>query len=224
MTEQKELTQEYLKEILYYSIENDYWTWRVSRARGRIYAGMRAGSINHYGYLCVKIDGKAYLAHRLRHLYLYGVWPENEIDHKNRNPSDNSEGNNRQATRSQNKANVEKHCDNTSGFKGVTWRKNRNKWQVQIGKDNNDTYLGLFTDIIDGAKAYDRAAIFYFGEFSCLNFPELKEQYLKELAEGKPLVKRQRFKLTKEEIAAYAAECNPLKTWSKPTWTEQKLF
>ena len=32
------------------------------------------------------------------------------------------------------------------------------------------------------AKCRDRASLKYFGEFANLNFPELKEQYLKELS------------------------------------------
>src|SRR5208337_5290834 len=134
-----DLTQEYLKSILFYDIAGDYWVWRVG-GRGGTYAGMKAGSLRD-GYLVIKIDGKSYRAHRLRHLYLYGVWPTNELDHKNRIPWDNSEGNLRDATSSQNKANREKFSNNTSGFKGVCWNIHLHKWNVQIGKDNKLIFL-----------------------------------------------------------------------------------
>ncbi len=37
--------------------------------------------------------------------------------------------------------------------------------------ENKTIYIGQYKDEISAAKAYDRAAKKYFGEFACLNFP-----------------------------------------------------
>ena len=44
---------------------------------------------------------------------------------------------------------------NTSGYRGVTWNKNANKWSCQVGINNKSIYLGLFVDKIECAKYRD---------------------------------------------------------------------
>jgi hypothetical protein len=47
---------------------------------------------------------------------------------------------------------------NTSGYRGVSWSAQRNKW-VAYGRHNGKSVnLGGYTDIIDAAQAYDRWA------------------------------------------------------------------
>jgi hypothetical protein len=36
--------------------------------------------------------------------------------------------------------------------------------------DHKNIYLGMFSDEIEAAKAYDTAARLYFDEFACTNF------------------------------------------------------
>lgn len=92
------------------------------------------------------------------------------VDHINRNPLDNRRSNLRSANKSQNGANVGLRKDSTSGFKGVSFDKLKNKWKayINIGEYGRQS-LGYFTDKIDAAKAYNEAAIKYFGEFAGLN-------------------------------------------------------
>lgn len=59
-------------------------------------------------------------------------FPEGDIDHRDCNGLNNIRSNLRRATRTQNLGNRGKTRLNTSGFKGVTWDKNRNKWKMQI--------------------------------------------------------------------------------------------
>ena len=95
------------------------------------------------------------------------------VDHINHDGMDNRRANLRAATYSQNVCNRKKQSGvYSSEFKGVTWYKEKRKWVARIGFRNNRKFLGYFTDEIEAAKAYDRAAKKYHGEFACLNFPE----------------------------------------------------
>ena len=90
------------------------------------------------------------------------------IDHANGNGIDNRRENIRICTISQNVQNSSRRSDNSSGFKGVGWHKNK-KWRVQIMVNGRVTHVGMFSDIVDAAKAYNDAAVKCFGEFAKLN-------------------------------------------------------
>lgn len=95
--------------------------------------------------------------------------PKIEVDHKNHNILDNRKENLRPCTRSQNQANQLKHKNNTSGYKGVCWSSNYNKWAVMINHNKERVHLGYFINKEDAARAYNEAAIKYHGEFALLN-------------------------------------------------------
>ena len=61
--------------------------------------------------------------------------------------------------------------NNTSGYRGLVWRPKKKRWAVRIGYQGKFFRLGLFKDIVDAAKAYDKAAVNLFGEFARPNFP-----------------------------------------------------
>ena len=176
--EQGKITLEYLKSILKYEPDTGEWTWRVSQSKKIDMGDNAGGRKGEYGYLLIKIDGKLYRAHILAHFYMTGKWPKDEIDHKDLNNLNNKWLNLREATSSQNKANTKKRIDNTTGFKGVYWHKKSKKFVASIKLDYKKIHLGLYLNIIDAARSYDRAAIKYFGEFARLNFPV--EDYLND--------------------------------------------
>jgi len=89
-------------------------------------------------------------------------------DHINRNKLDNRRENLRVATNSQNTANASRSKSNTSGYKGVTWDKNRGKWIAQIKVDGKHKHLGRYETSKEAYTAYCNAAVEYFGEFACL--------------------------------------------------------
>lgn len=92
-----------------------------------------------------------------------------QVDHINHDKLDNRRCNLRSATNRQNKCNCGKHCDNTSGFKGVHWYKRDKKWHAQIKMGEKKIHLGYFDDKLEAARAYNKAAKKYHGEFACLN-------------------------------------------------------
>ena len=97
------------------------------------------------------------------------------IDHVNQDGMDNRSGNLRPATHSQNLYNRKKRSGATqSKYKGIYWRKKVRKWQASIKCNKKRIELGYFRDEIEAAKAYDRAAKKYHGDFACLNFPDAK--------------------------------------------------
>src|SRR5690606_34614864 len=98
------LTQQRLKELLYYDPETGIFTRLVGRSGPRARAGDVAGSDNGKGYIRIYVDGRPYKAHRLAWFYMHGEWPE-EIDHRNGERADNRLSNLRPVTRQQNNLN-----------------------------------------------------------------------------------------------------------------------
>jgi len=108
------------------------------------------------------------------HRVILGVTdPEIKVDHKDGNGLNNVRYNLRVCTTAENTRNKQKSKGNTSGFKGVCWHKRDKCWAVQICVDYKGVHLGHFPGTpegkIEAAKAYNVAAIKYYGEFARLN-------------------------------------------------------
>jgi hypothetical protein len=102
------------------------------------------------------------------------------IDHKNIEPLDNRVANLRPATITQNMHNRRKVRRKTSSrFIGPSLEKESNLFRVNIMHEGKRIYVGRFADEVEAARAYDRAAIKYHGEFARLNFP--REDYINEI-------------------------------------------
>lgn len=56
-----------------------------------------------------------------------------------------------------------------SAFKGVGPVADHGKWRARINVNGERIVLGLFTSELDAARAYDAAALKYFGEFARIN-------------------------------------------------------
>jgi len=137
------LTQNRLKELLYYNPDTGIFTWRISKPG--ITKGAVAGCLNN-GYINIMVDRLPYLAHRLAFLYMLGYFPENEVDHKHRNRSDNRWSKIREVSHSCNAQNIGNPCNNTSGVKGVYYLKSRCKWSAFIYINNKCKSLGNSVD------------------------------------------------------------------------------
>ena len=163
----KHLTQGRLKSLLHYDPATGIWTYAVDRKyHAKIKAGAVAGCPSSRGYLRVTIDRASYELHTLAFFYMTGRWPDPEVDHENCDPADNRWVNLREATRRQQLQNTRLRSDNKSGFKGVSWCKQRRKWKAVILTDGSQKYLGHFTTPEAAADAYKNAADAAFGPFA----------------------------------------------------------
>lgn len=159
-----------LRSILSYEPETGLFRWtsgvRTGNGAMRLPPGAVAGTRTSDGYIQIRIEGVLYRAHRLAWLYVHGEWPNAEIDHANRDGTDNRLCNLREATRSQNIANTKRRSSNISGFKGVSWSKNAGRWVAFIRIGGRSKYLGYFDTPESAHAAYVAAAKCSFGEFA----------------------------------------------------------
>lgn len=152
------------RRLLDYNSETGEFFWRVKR--GKMLPGSIAGGLNKKGYWVIRIDFILYYGHRLAWLIMKGEWPSVQIDHENEIKSDNIWTNLREATNQQNKGNVTSYSNNTSGFKGVSFDKSRNKYEASISINCKKKHLGRFDTPELASAAYAEAAKIHFGEFS----------------------------------------------------------
>jgi hypothetical protein len=160
-----DLTQEKLHELFSYDQETGDFSWRVKKSKN-VKVGVPINSNNGKGYKVVKIDNKTYMVHRLIWMYVYGKFPENDIDHKNRIRSDNRLLNLRDASKTDNAQNISIPRHNKSGHIGVSWIKSHKSWTVYIKVEQKNKWLGYYKDLNDAVAARKR------GEKEYYNLPE----------------------------------------------------
>ncbi len=92
-----------------------------------------------------------------------------DCDHINGNKLDNRKENLRNCSRSTNISNCKIHSNNTTGYRGVSWDKTKNRWRVRINVNKESIYLGGSKNLEEAAKLYNVGATKYFGTFAKLN-------------------------------------------------------
>jgi hypothetical protein len=144
---------------------------RVSKHKW-YYRGRYGSRVNEQGYVLrtVRETGKKQTTISLQRFVMNN--PEGfQVDHVNGDRLDNRKCNLRVATMEQNSHNSTLRKNNTSGFKGVYFKKANQRFFAKISINKKPTHLGYFSTAIDAAKTYDEAARKHYGEFATLNFP-----------------------------------------------------
>lgn len=137
------MTQKELKILLKYDKKTGIFKWKRIKSK-RIKFGDIAGGKIGCGYISIRIKGRAYLAHRLAWLYVYGKFPKNTIDHINHNKIDNRICNLRDISLQENLKNQPLRKTNKSGIAGVFFHKARKQWQAYYSENGKAKHLGWF--------------------------------------------------------------------------------
>lgn len=136
-----------------YDKESGSFTRILVDARPNVVArfhGKPTGHIRKDGYVMLSVGtsgkgGKLYYAHRVAWEMIYGEIPEGlEIDHIDRNPSNNRISNLRLVTSEGNSFNTGGWKNASSTFKGVYWCKEKLKWVAQFNCKDYRKHLGYF--------------------------------------------------------------------------------
>lgn len=133
------MSREAMMELLRYDPETGEFWW-TDKAPKKV-AGKLANAKDRLGYVCLKINGKMYKAHRLAWAFVHGEFTDQNIDHINGNPSDNRISNLRLVSHSVNLQNQRKaRSDSSTGLLGVS--PNGAGWRAGIRVNGKKVNLG----------------------------------------------------------------------------------
>jgi hypothetical protein len=136
------------------------YKWHVSKSSRTFYASRNK-------------NRRSFRREMYMHRLIINVPPGMFVDHIDHNGLNNRRSNLRLCTAQQNARNHRPQLRGSSKYKGVSWRQDGKVFRALIWHNGKSINLGRFKNEIDAAKAYDKAAKKYFGEFAYLNFPDL---------------------------------------------------
>lgn len=152
------LVAEEVRRILNYNPETGifYWKYRPECPKkwNTRRAGKVAGCMSRTGYININIPGHGpQRAHRLAWLYIFGHFPDGQIDHRNGIREDNRIDNLRIATPSDNALNKVMQKNNTSGFVGVSLDPQRKLWRARVSIHRVMHDIGFFHTPLEAHEA-----------------------------------------------------------------------
>jgi hypothetical protein len=146
----------YVRALLDYDPCTGIFRWAVTRT-GKASAGRVAGKVNSHGYRQISIRGRLYAAHRLAFVWMTGVWPTAQVDHRDGQRDHNAWHNLRLASAVENGQNRKAQVNSRSGHVGVSYIASRRRYLAQIQHGGRRRTLGWFRTAEEAAAAY-RAA------------------------------------------------------------------
>lgn len=142
-----------------FAVRSDGTLIRKTKAGGGRKAGDPVGSPMRSGYLAVRIRGESFMAHRIIWAICNGSDPGDlDVDHIDRDKTNNRPKNLRLATRSQNCAN--------KPTSGIHQRRSSGKYQAYVYKDRACIHLGMFNTAEEARAAHAAAKLQLFGEYA----------------------------------------------------------
>lgn len=107
---------------------------------------------NMEGYIRVYICGKDYVGHHVCWYMHYGMWPEHQIDHINRNRTDNRISNLRYATPKMQTSNL---STQSKYGRCIYYKKRNKKYEVLVRHGNVKKYLGIYRNLDEAVSIRD---------------------------------------------------------------------
>jgi HNH endonuclease len=162
------LTAAKLRKILRYDRATGDFFWRENGtghgSTARL-AGTKAGTRFIKGWR-VELPGYdfGFLMHRLAWLYVKGVWPRDQIDHKDKDRWNNRWSNLRESSNSQNQANRGLRPHNKSGVTGVLH--SRYGWYAECSINGVRVLQKWFKTKKEAVAARQAAVVRYHGDFA----------------------------------------------------------
>jgi len=124
------------------------WKWRTQTWTGSFCAVRGINGVTVYMHREIMKTPKGMVVHH--------------VDH---NPLNNCKSNLRNCTQREN-LHSQKEKDH---YQGVSWCAPCKKYRAKIKNGDKHIHLGLFTNKVDAALAYNAAAVKYYGDFARLN-------------------------------------------------------
>lgn len=125
--------------------------WKNPKSR-RMKVGDEAGSKRPDGRTIVWVGGRFEYRYRVLWQMAYGYWPPVQIDHIDRDPSNDSLSNLRLATNKENSNNKGLNRNNKTGIKGV-YKNSKGKYVAQITQDGVKKHIGTFNSLEEASEA-----------------------------------------------------------------------